>query len=55
MPSYQEFVANIRKLISQGVHVDQAIQDVCNGYSDLVSDKNELLKMKQKIDRDLRG
>jgi hypothetical protein len=55
MPSYQEFEANVRKLISQGVNLDQAIQDVRNVYPSLVSDKNELLKMKQRIDRELRG
>jgi hypothetical protein len=53
MPPHEQFEQKVRELTAQGCTPDAAIQQVQQTYPNLVRNANEILKIKQKIVRDL--
>jgi hypothetical protein len=55
MPPLEKFEQEVRALIGQGcIPLDSAIQQVQQTYPTLVQDANQVVKIKQRIARDLR-
>ena len=55
MAPYDQFEREVKELISQGCSLDDAIKEAMKNYSDLANQADELLRIKQKIQREERG
>lgn len=55
MAPYDQFEREVKELISQGCSLDDAIKEAIKNYNDLANQADDLLIIKQKIEREIRG
>jgi hypothetical protein len=55
MAPYDQFEREVKELIFQGCSLDDAIKEAIKNYSELANQADDLLIIKQKLEREIRG